>query len=271
MAPIMEIPTPPFAKSYLTKFKIEDVLRPDDPMTVPLLRLMIATDDLRHLQKLLVIVREVDETSTESDRLIHNGEIGHLFRLICGHLYEAATPFRAVDEAARGRLDKAVAEDPEGKAALAAVRAAYDPNRTDGLRHSFLYLVRNEIAFHYKDQDLRTSFEKHLREGHLLDILVLAEGSGLSRFSLTDSLLTFTIADGMGERLEDFAQQFMTRIGEAIGLVGDIATVVGHLLGYLLAPHRKAVEMREDQVTIDPALRAARDQIERERRKAKAV
>ena len=168
----MEIPTPPFAKSYLTKFKIEDVLRPDDPMTVPLLRLMIATDDLRHLQKLLVIVREVDETSTESDRLIHNGEIGHLFRLICGHLYEAATPFRAVDEAARGRLDKAVAEDPEGKAALAAVRAAYDPNRTDGLRHSFLYLVRNEIAFHYKDQDLRTSFEKHLREGHLLDILV---------------------------------------------------------------------------------------------------
>ena len=93
----MEIPTPPFAKSYLTKFKIEDVLRPDDPMTVPLLRLMIATDDLRHLQKLLVIVREVDETSTESDRLIHNGEIGHLFRLICGHLYEAATPFRAVD------------------------------------------------------------------------------------------------------------------------------------------------------------------------------
>ena len=85
------------------------------------------------------------------------------------------------------------------------------------------------------------------------------------------SLLTFTIADGMGERLEDFAQQFMTRIGEAIGLVGDIATVVGHLLGYLLAPHRKAVEMREDQVTIDPALRAARDQIERERRKAKAV
>ena len=264
----MEIPTPPLAKSYLTKFKIEDVLRPDDPMTVPLLRLMIATDDLRHLQKLLVTAREVEEASTESDRLIHNGEIGHLFRLLCGHLYEAATPFRAVDEASRGRLDKAVADDPEGKAALAAVRAAYDPNRTDGLRHSFLYLVRNEIAFHYKDQDLRSSFEKHLREGHLVDTLVLAEGSGLSRFSLTDSLLTFTIADGMGETLEGFAQQFMARIGEAIGLVGDIDTVVGHLLGHLLAPH--AVEMREDKITIDPALRAARDQVEQNRRKAKA-
>lgn len=111
----METPTPPFAKSYLTKFKIEDVLRPDDPMTVPLLRLMIATDDLRHLQKLLVIAREVDEAPTESDRLIHNGEIGHLFRLLCGHLYEAATPFRAVDQAARGRLDEAVGDDPEAR------------------------------------------------------------------------------------------------------------------------------------------------------------
>ena len=264
----METPTPPFAKSYLTKFKIEDVLRPVDPMTVPLLRLMIATDDLRHLQKLLVIAREVDEASTDSDRLIHNGEIGHLFRLLCGHLYEAATPFRAVDLAARGRLDEAVADDPEGKAALVAARAAYDPNRTDGLRHSFLYLVRNEVAFHYKDQDLRTSFEKHLREGHLDDTLVLCEGSGLSRFSLTDSLLTFTIADGMGENVEDFAQQFMVRIGEAIALVGDIDT--GKLLGYLLAPHRGAVAMREDKVTLDPALRAARDQVEQKRQKAKA-
>ena len=142
----------------------------------------------------------------------------------------------------------------------------YDPNRTDGLRHSFLYLVRNEIAFHYKDQDLRTSFEKHLREGHLDAALVLCEGSGLSRFSLIDSLLTFTIADGMGEKLEDFVQQFMTRIGEAIGLVGDI----GHLLKHLLAPYREAVEMREDKVTIDPALCAARDQVEQDRRKAKA-
>jgi len=263
----MDTPTPPFAQSLLVRFKIEDVLRPGDPLTVPLLRLMIATDDVRHLQKLLVLAREVDETSTESDRLVHNGEIGHLFRLLCGHLYEAAIPFRAVDKAAGVRLDEAVAADPEGRAALAAVRAAYDPNRTEGLRHSFLYLIRNEMAFHYKDQDLRASFEKHVREGRLDNTLVLAESSGLSRFSLTDSLLTFTIADGMGEGLEDFVQHFMERIGEAIELVGQLDTVVGHLMGHLLAPHKDTMEMQQDKVNIPPALRAARDKVEQDRRR----
>jgi hypothetical protein len=168
-----------------------------------------------------------------------------------------------VDAAPGGRLDKAVANDPDGQAALAAVRLAYDPNRTEGLGHSFLHLIRNEIAYHYKDQDLRASFEKRTREGHLDNTLVLAGGSGLSRHSLTDSLLTLTIADGMGEKLEEFVPKFMARIGEALRLVRDIETVVGHLLGYMLEPHRP--EMREDKVTIDPALRTARDQVERDR------
>lgn len=267
----MESPTPPFAQSYLVRFKVEDVFRLDDPITVPLLRLMIATDDVRHLQKLLVLARDVDEASTESDKLIHNGEIGHLFRLLCGHLYEVTAPFRAVDEAARGRLDEAVAADADGRTALTAVRIAYDPNRTEGLRHSFLYLIRNKIAFHYRNQELRASFEKRAKLGHLDNTLVLAESSGLSRFSFTDSLLTFTIADALGEEPPDFVQHFMQWIGEAIELAGQLDTVVGHLLGHLVAPHTNAIEMRADRVTIPPALRVARDKVEQERKRVREV
>jgi hypothetical protein len=200
------------------------VLPIDDPLTVPLLRLMIATDDVMHLQKLLLLSSawHPEEASTDSDRLIHNGETGHLFRLLCGHLFEAAAPFRAVDHAARGRLDEAVKGDDAGVAALATVRHAYGPNSGEGLRHSFLYMIRNKIPFHYRDQELRASFERHVREGNVNNALVMAEASGLSRFTLTDSLLTLTIADGMGEQLTDFVERFMLRIGEAIQLAGRL-------------------------------------------------
>jgi hypothetical protein len=129
-------------------------------MTVPLLRLMIAVDDLRHLQKLLILTRDHDGAAgTESDTLIHNGELGHLFRLLCGHLYEAAIPFRGVDRTCRGRLDAAVEKDADSRDALAAIRAAYEPGRTDGLRHSFLYLIRKKLRFTTKIK----SCERRLR------------------------------------------------------------------------------------------------------------
>jgi hypothetical protein len=109
---------------------------------------MIATDDVRHRQKLLMLAWDGGETATPSDRYIHNGEVGHLFRLLCGHLYEAATPFRALDQVARDRLHAAVADDAEHRAAFAEVRVAYAENRPDGLRYSFLYAMRNSFAFH---------------------------------------------------------------------------------------------------------------------------
>jgi hypothetical protein len=263
----MAIPNPPTMTTLLLALNLRGVFRPDDPLAVPLLRLMIATDDVRHLQKLLIQAWAGGESPTESDRLIHNGELGHLFRLLCGHLYEAATPFRAVDQAARGRLDEAVADDAQALAALAEVRQAYAPDRREGLRYEFLYVMRNAFAFHYSDEQLRGSYENHAQQGHLQNLLVLAEGAGLSRFTVTDSLLTFALADALGEDLEGFQRVFQERIGEAIRLAGLLAQVVDTVLAHLIERTPHSIEdRREDAVTIPPALRAARDEREARRR-----
>jgi hypothetical protein len=94
----------------------------------------------------------------------------------------------------------------------------------------------------------------------------MAKASGLSRFTLTDGLLTLTIADGMAEESQDFAQRFGERVDEALTLVGQLEKIVNHLLGHLMAPHRHAIEMKPDAITVPEGIRAARDRVETDRR-----
>ena len=131
-----------------------------------------------------------------------------------------------------------------------------------------MYLVRHKIAFHYDDQELRASFERH-GQGGSEGVLVIAQGYVPSRFCLTDMLITLVIADGMKENPQKFAENYMRWIGEAIDLAGQLAIAVDHLLAYLLGPHKDRIEIRADRVTIHPAVRAATDKVEEERRRAR--
>src|SRR5262249_7457038 len=64
----------------------------DDPVPIPLLRLMAAANDARHVQKLMIAAMD-EEPANRGESLIQNGERGYLYRMLCGHLYEAGIAF----------------------------------------------------------------------------------------------------------------------------------------------------------------------------------
>lgn len=78
-------------------FQLSDVFPTEQPLSIPLLRLMMAVNDVRHIQKLLLLRTELDQDASEFERISLNGELLHLKRLLCGHLYEAGNAFRAID------------------------------------------------------------------------------------------------------------------------------------------------------------------------------
>lgn len=261
------MPTPETARALIVKFDAAKAFPPDDKLSVRLLRLMMATDDVRHLQKLLIMARQPAGEASQADQAIFNGELGHLFRLLAGHLYEAAFPFRAFDQVAAHLSEAATAQDPDARSALEQVREAFDEKHKRGLRYEFLNPVRHSLAFHYKEEPLEAAFRKRLREGHLEGILTLSEFSGLGRFTFVDHIATFVIADAIGEGDEAFPQRFTQMVGEAIQLAGALATVVDNVVGHLLVERiGDALERQETMLKIPPPLRRAKDAVEAGRR-----
>jgi len=158
---------------------------------------MIATDDVRHLQKLLIVARERVVEANEIERAIINGELNHLFRMLCGHLWEAADAFNHLDRQCAGLLDKAMT-DARANEALKRVRAAYEPRKSKKGKRSFIDMVRNFVGFHYNEQKLRKALDKHVQAGHLEGTLILSPFSGLGRYTVTDNLITLLMADEIG-------------------------------------------------------------------------
>ena len=58
----------------------------DDVLSIPLLRLMAATNDARYIMKHSLILLAQNEGANELEAPIINGELLYLFRLLCGHL-----------------------------------------------------------------------------------------------------------------------------------------------------------------------------------------
>lgn len=98
------------AKALRVTLKLREFFPPGDPLSVPLLTLMAATNDARQLQRLLIVARPAAEGASEANRSILNGEIGYLFRVLAGHLYEAGLMFRKLDELAGADADRLLAE-----------------------------------------------------------------------------------------------------------------------------------------------------------------
>jgi hypothetical protein len=224
---------------------------------------MMATDDARHLQKLLITTGERADDANEIEKAILNGEIGHLFRLMCGHLWEAAEAFNHLDNRSSHLLDDAMI-DGRSREALARPRAAYKPRKTGKRGRTFIDTVRNFVAFHYNEDRLGKALEKHRRAGDLEGTLILCPYSGLGRYSVTDHLATLLMADEIGGTFEEFSRKFMENIGEAIRLAGDLGDVVDYLITHVMAPHADKVEQREEIIRIDPLIVRARKEVERE-------
>src|SRR5262249_31547943 len=101
-------------EASIVKFKREQLFPISDDLSIPLLRLMAATNDVRHLQKLVLTLFDKEEPTTQTEAAIREGELGYLLRMFCGHLSEAGNVFRCLDSTCKKQVDAVLMNDPEG-------------------------------------------------------------------------------------------------------------------------------------------------------------
>jgi hypothetical protein len=142
---------------------------------------MMAANDLRHVHKLLLSADDRMEHASTFDREVLNGEILHLDRLLCGHLYEAGNAFRAVD-VPHPELANTAVQGTENTESLQRLRTAYASDPPGAFHHSFLKEVRDQFGFHYKSEAIEAKLRDFVRENSLDGIVIAAEDSGLSRY-----------------------------------------------------------------------------------------
>ncbi len=225
----------------------------DDPLSVPLLRLMIAADDARHLQKLILRAPADVDADNKSEKAILEGELGHLSRILCGHLFEAGKVFRNRTFYCSALLDAAVADSTDGKAALQFVRKAYNPDDEQSFWYSFLMPLRQHVGFHYKEKELHDSFKKLTSTGPIESSLTLVQFTGLGRYTVTDTLVKLVIGDALGG---DILQKYPKGMKEAIVLSGSLIAVVDLLLLHLAMQRPEArLDQHQEVITVPRWLR----------------
>jgi hypothetical protein len=240
------------------------LLPANEPFAMPLARLMMATDDVLHLQRLLLVQHD-PEDPTPSEKAMLEGEVGHLFRLLSGHLFEAISVFATLDSKCASLLDASIrspqSDDERQRAsrALELVRRGRQEILSNKGRRAFIAVVRNLVAFHYPpDQKLRRTIDKHLdasrSDGRLQGIFVLSAEQGIGRYSIMDEVGKFFIADEIGDSWSDFQRRYMESIGDAIELAGALKDVVDFLLTHLVTTRGIAAEHTSDIVRIHPVL-----------------
>lgn len=232
--------------ALLTTFPLETLFSEDDKFSVSLLRLMLAADDANHITRLLLVALDDRGIETEFDKLITNGETLHLFRLLCGHLYEAGIAFDSIEQSKSGQLlDEAVQGNTELEFDLKTIREAYR-RQPDGAFHAvFLKPIRNEFGFHYKEESLKVALGKHLRGKDLVGTMVSTPYLGLGRYTICDHLVTSAIQDVLGVEWNDFRTAFDDAMGRVQGLSGALVKVVNQLLTHIFSQREGAIISNE--------------------------
>jgi transcriptional regulator with XRE-family HTH domain len=265
-------------ESHRFIFDVRQLFPLDAAVSLPLARLMMATDDVRHIQRLLMVQHD-PKNATTSEKAIIEGEVGHLFRLLCGHLCEALDVFGNLDQKCRSLLHDAVqapsseAERARANVALERVRRA----REDVLlnRRSFISVVRNHAGFHYpREQTLESVLTKCFRrEGvgeRVKGQIVLTNHQGFGRYSVTDDLLKLVTAQAVGGPLEHFRTAYQEAIGDALKLAGAVGDVVDYLLRHLVNSYPIQGDHAIEVVRIHPRIVELQKQQKRKRRRRQA-
>jgi len=256
------------AKAKCREFKPDTIFPPTDRFSVQLFRLMVATDDARHLQKLILIGLEDEKSaSDDAERAIFNGEFLHFIRLICGHLYEAGHAFHDLETKFPGRLDSMVANDQAATETLEYLRQEFDQSQTESLQYSFFQPIRMNIGFHIKQEKLKTTYQKHTFAGDLKKGEVTMFGlPGVGRFHITDNLITLIIVDHFGGSLAEAWKKYDKKWEETIFFSQKLAHLVEHLLLHLFQTNPAALlKERDCSIRVSPAVLSSRKQVEKER------
>ena len=92
-------------QAVIVRFKREELFPSSNEFSVQLLRLMAATNDVRHLQKLVLTLFDKEEPTTQSETIIREGELGYFLRLFCAHLSEVGNALRCLDSICKRQVD----------------------------------------------------------------------------------------------------------------------------------------------------------------------
>jgi len=233
------------ARVIRSYFKLREAFPPNDPLSVPLLRLMAAVNDVRYVQKAVLIgIVRFDELVSDAERAVHEGENVYLLRLLAGHLHEAGIAFRALDDqhasavnaVISGDADAAVISgDADAEAAIAKLRAIYREASPTGVTKGLLEGVRTPWAFHYKHERFKEALEKHPEEA----MIIFSEHEGLGRYTVTDDFARQYIVDKVGGEA-GFKQSFE----DAINLAGTLSLAVSHLLMAIFGQREERMDLQ---------------------------
>lgn len=230
--------------AYKLDFRLDRIFPPDKPLSVPLLRLMMAANDVRHIQKLLLLALERNDELIGFDDIVLNGELLHLHRLLCSHLYEAAHAFRAIDNQQPEMANTAV-KDTGYEQGLQRLRKAYTGDPPGAFHHSYLKEIRDHFGFHYKQDSIRAKLEAFLTSGGLDGTVIAAEPGGLSRYVVADHLMISMLQDILNAELPQLHPAFDKVMREVLSLAKDLADIVDLMLLPLLEQNPSAIIKKE--------------------------
>lgn len=251
----------PTVKAHLFRLKTALALPPNDPISVPVLRLMAATNDVRQAQKLALLARDPADPKAPKPPaaayFVQSGEVLYLIRMLFGHLYEAGIIFRGIDQHHAGMVTKLVGLDKEAMEALNLVRKEYGDTSDTGFCQAVLGKVRNLAAFHYKDEVFQQGLER-LSADVSETVLVIAEGAGFNRYAVADAVLDGRIVEATGGD----AAGLDKALGRAVDLSRALDRMVAALASALIMGRAGAVQVGpEESIPVPPALEEARQRL----------
>jgi hypothetical protein len=246
-------PFPTVATVKVGKFDAARVFPPEDKLTLPLLRLMLATDDMRQANLLLITANHQVDQTTGIQQTFHGARLWYAFRLLCSHVKEGINAFGSLtSNVAQGRLNDLLRERPAAIEALTRLRSA-------GGKETFITKVRDSIGFHYRQGDIERVFNRDLASRRI-DASVIASDVGLlSRFIITDVIALHMLDDAAGASLTGGDEEFLRRANEVTALAADLFTFVDNLVAALLKQHGSSATTKT--IEVPPLYRAACDAI----------
>jgi len=232
-------------------FDLRQVFPSDNSLSIPLLRLMAATNDARYVLKNTLTLMHLHESANELEASINNGELLYLFRLLCGHLYEAGIAFRSLDLDHSDLLNAVVREKPKAKQYLVNIRKAYATHSDGTFHYSFLAPVRNLISFHYMAEPLVSALKRHNELGDLKGATIAATRVGLGRHTVCDDLVTGILQEIIGLNHTDFQKALKDKMRQVLDLAGDLGQLVDETLAYVFDQRPTAnIEYKWGEISI---------------------
>lgn len=225
------------------RFRVAPVLPPDDSMTAPVLRLMIAVDDVRRAQIHLVEADDRMDVGSRIEKYRALGDWLYSLRLLFSHVHEAGVALRNLDTAAPKQLDTILAGNREALRSLRALRRFFS---SGDYKDSLIARVRNIIGSHYDPDEVVALVQAEVTPDTVLESTAASVG-GLARMADPVVRSIMNSLNG-GDFLAD--QNHAQQVSKALDIAGHLTTFVEHLFKALLLLQPDAL-MAQQRTLVD--------------------